>query len=560
MPKKSARPARKKTVQRSKTDSAKAVAPRVAKTSSTSRSQPKVRKTGLGTEPVEKIMKEEPAAPTSQQSATEKKPFAPFNLETTVIAMPLLNKLNGHEDDLHDVIIDINLTYPGGRAVAKEWVLRTLVQVTKDHDLTNIDRLKSDLCPQYLFGRLTGREIRWLVKLDTEARQKAVGNAKKRAIYHVWPDFEIDAMISRSIRTVKADAARTSFAAIGEDIVWAIIDSGIEETHPHFMQWKNLDTPMEHKDFTGNNAPLRDEFGHGTHVAGIVAGEMRSEEAGAGLSAKKVIRTVSWQRDENDRIIAKRDDTLKVISGMASQCKLLSLKVLGADGKGKASNLISAIAYIQEINGHGRHIMVHGVNMSVGYSFKPEWFACGQSPLCVEVDKLVRSGVVVVAAAGNTGYGSIQPDSAGPASAGLDVTINDPGNAAFAITVGSTHRDMPHTYGVSYFSSKGPTGDGRLKPDLVAPGEKIISCAAGKMLEEARKAAGDCDYLEHSGTSMAAPHVSGVIAAFLSVRREFIGQPERVKQIFLSTAIDLQRERYFQGHGLVDLMQALQSV
>ena len=59
----------------------------------------------------------------------------------------------------------------------------------------------------------------------------------------------------------------------------------------------------------------------------------------------------------------------------------------------------------------------------------------------------------------------------------MDVTINDPGNADLAITVGSTHRDMPHVYGVSYFSSKGPTGDGRLKPDLVAPGEKIISCA-----------------------------------------------------------------------------------
>jgi subtilisin family serine protease len=176
------------------------------------------------------------------------------------------------------------------------------------------------------------------------------------------------------------------------------------------------------------------------------------------------------------------------------------------------------------------------------------------------VDKLVRSGVVVVVAAGNTGYGAIQPASAGPMNAGFDITINDPGNADMAITVGSTHRDMPHIYGVSYFSSKGPTGDGRLKPDLVAPGEKIISCAAGKMLEAVRSDIGDCEYLEDSGTSMAAPHVSGVIAAFLSVRREFIGRPEEVKKIFLSTATDLKRERYFQGHGLVDLMRAIQSV
>jgi hypothetical protein len=59
---------------------------------------------------------------------------------------------------------------------------------------------------------------------------------------------------------------------------------------------------------------------------------------------------------------------------------------------------------------------------------------------------------------------------------------------------------------------------------------------------------------------MAAPHVSGVIAAFLSVRREFIGQPERVKQIFLDSATDLRRNPYFQGHGLVDLMRSIQSV
>ena len=82
-----------------------------------------------------------------------------------------------------------------------------------------------------------------------------------------------------------------------------------------------------------------------------------------------------------------------------------------------------------------------------------------------------------------------------------------------------------HTSTVSRtFSSKGPTGDGRLKPDLVAPGEKIISCATGKMKSDAEAQAQipDCDYTEDSGTSMAAPHVSGVIAAFLSVRREFI--------------------------------------
>jgi serine protease AprX len=144
----------------------------------------------------------------------------------------------------------------------------------------------------------------------------------------------------------------------------------------------------------------------------------------------------------------------------------------------------------------------------------------------------------------------------GSIETGLTGTIRDPGNASLAITVGSTHRDMPHVYGVSYFSAKGPTGDGRLKPDIVAPGEKIISCAA-----KAKRGNSD-EYLygEESGTSMAAPHVSGCIAAFLSIRREFKKQPERIKEIFLSTATDLGRERYFQGSGLVDLMRAIQSV
>jgi subtilisin family serine protease len=71
---------------------------------------------------------------------------------------------------------------------------------------------------------------------------------------------------------------------------------------------------------------------------------------------------------------------------------------------------------------------------------------------------------------------------------------------------------------------------------------------------------GAAAYIDDSGTSMAAPHVSGAIAAFLSIRREFIGRPEKVKQIFLDNATSLGRERYFEGHGLVDLMRAIQAV
>ena len=62
------------------------------------------------------------------------------------------------------------------------------------------------------------------------------------------------------------------------------------------------------------------------------------------------------------------------------------LKVLDENGLGSASNLIAAIAHVQEINGYGRRLLIHGVNISVGYKFDPEWFACGQSPVCIEVE------------------------------------------------------------------------------------------------------------------------------------------------------------------------------
>jgi serine protease AprX len=332
------------------------------------------------------------------------------------------------------------------------------------------------------------------------------------------------------------------------------MDSGIDKNHPHFKEHANIDENSRfHHDFTvpgspGN--PFNDENGHGTHVAGIIAGEQVAKDS-------QTFRAIYRFRNETGEIMPGLLD-LTAISGMAPKCKLVSLKVLDANGRGAVSNLIAAIAHIQEINGYGRRLLIHGVNLSVGYNFEPEWFACGQSPICVEVDRLVKSGVVVIVAAGNTGYG-VLASTMGATKACLDLTINDPGNADLAITVGSTHRDMPHVYGVSYFSSKGPTGDGRLKPDLVAPGEKIISCATGRLKKEGAQDQ-PCQYVETSGTSMAAPHVSGVIAAFLSVRHEFIGQPEKVKEIFVSTATDLKRERYFQGSGLVDLMRAIQSV
>jgi serine protease AprX len=502
-----------------------------------------------------------------------KKPgFDPESLDRTIIAIPLLRdireeKIKAEEvketgDPVpparkYDVIVDANLEFSGGRQEARERIHAAIKQITRGRKDENVgvDAVKSRVSQQYVFARLTGDDIQELARLDGARARESRG---ARTIYRIWPDFPIRGLISKSVSTVKADAARVSFSAYGHDIIWAVLDSGIDKNHPHFARHGNLEVadPLQHTDFTagpGEQRPLVDEFGHGTHVAGIIAGELRPEDVKGG----KILGAVRVRSESGE--VERRQVELPAVSGMAPRCKLVSYKVLNENGEGLASSLIAALETIQEVNGHGRRVLIHGVNLSVGYDFQPEWFACGQSPLCVEVDRLVRSGVVVVAAAGNTGYGFEETEFRGTVASGIPLSINDPGNAEMAITVGSTHRDAPHIYGVSYFSSKGPTGDGRIKPDMVAPGEKILSCAAGKQLEDIPPAQRG-EYLEQSGTSMAAPHVSGVIAAFLSVRREFINQPERVKQIFLDTATDLRRDRYFQGHGLVDLMRAIQSI
>jgi subtilisin family serine protease len=245
---------------------------------------------------------------------------------------------------------------------------------------------------------------------------------------------------------------------------------------------------------------------------------------------------------------------------VAPRATLVSYKVVDGGGRSDASRVIAALDHIARINEGGAMLRIHGVNLSIGYPFDPEWYACGESLLCQAVNRLVRSGVVVVCAAGNSGYGVLEAEQGGLRRQGLAMSIHDPANAELALTVGSTHREEPHRYGASYFSSKGPTGDGRAKPDLVAPGEKVLSANAQWDAAAVGEDANRFPYIEKSGTSAAAPHVSGAIAAFLSVRREFIGRADFVKALFMRTATDLERDRYLQGAGLLDLTRAIHAV
>jgi subtilisin family serine protease len=497
------------------------------------------------------------------------------------VATPALNDkdhrvrwgLPASESEPGCYLVELNLQHGAGVLDAGqqfEQIFRTIVSKEQTDKLPLLAITKT-----YYRCWMSVEQWRALVSLDQKSPPQ------ERVIYKIWPDFPVKPLIDRSAATIKADAAGRSYAASGEGICWGVIDSGINAKHLHFGDpvknplYKTLTDPAVaqlHRDFTvpGPASPqnaasaLVDNFGHGTHVAGIIAGGL----AGVPADAVDVYENVFESTNDGTETtptqsLQKRSvSDLSRLHGVAPQCRLVSLKVLDDDGNGRASDVILALTYIRtELNSDPKVLRVHGVNLSIGYEFDAEMFACGQSPLCLEVDRLVKSGVVVVVAAGNTGYATL-PSAQRETSVSLSNTINDPGNSDYAITVGATHRDAPHTYGVSYFSSKGPTGDGRLKPDLVAPGERITSCAAGKYLASNDGPIPDTPfaYIDDSGTSMAAPHVSGAIAAFLSIRREYILKPEEVKRIFMDSATSLKRERYFEGSGLLDLMRAIQSV
>ncbi|HET9254709.1 MAG TPA: S8 family peptidase [Pseudonocardiaceae bacterium] len=410
---------------------------------------------------------------------------------------------------------------------------------------------------------LSPSEIQELVTADRSG-------AGTRTVFRVWPDYTLYPHLDHSVSTIKSDAALRSFAANGEGVTWAVVDSGIDQQHPHFAEG-TLTGPVAalHQDFTGlldavpaaakPDAPLADPVGHGTHVAGIIAGAVPSG----------VVPAIGSQLPSPDGLpgawVPRQLEGGRTLAGIAPRAKLVSLKVLAPNDRDdlvtSSSAVIAALYHIREtVNSGGRAMVIHGANLSLGCPWDPTDYAAGQSPLCREVDLLVASGVVVVISAGNSGYAGSRSHSTD--ARGVLSSITDPGNAQEAITVGSTHRDSPHRYGVSFDSSKGPTLDGRLKPDLLAPGERITSCATGYLRDQliavpGAAGTGAPSYIEDSGTSMAAAHVSGAIAAFLSVRREFIGAPRQVKELFTANATSLGRDRFMEGHGLVDLMRVL---
>ncbi len=298
-------------------------------------------------------------------------------------------------------------------------------------------------------------------------------------VKQVEPDLEVTAFMSTASNYYGATKARTDFGVTGNmdgsetsysknDVVVAVIDTGIYNGHVDLDGGKVI----AWKDYVNGRTSPYDDNGHGTHVSGIIAG------TGEGNSSYR---------------------------GVAPGAALIGLKVLNASGSGSTSNIIAAvdwcITYRTTYN-------IRVINMSLGSSGSSD----GTDTLSQAVNNAYNNGIVPVVAAGNSGP--------------KRYTIGSPAATANAITIGSMADPGEKGFFISSFSSRGPTADGRIKPDLVSPGHNITSCGRTS----------STSYVTMSGTSMATPFTAGIVALMIDAKPSIT--PSSVKSILKSTTID----------------------
>src|SRR5215203_1909857 len=305
-------------------------------------------------------------------------------------------------------------------------------------------------------------------------------NKEVRTLGHVSATSGADA--------VRATAGTTVNGLDGTGVGIAVIDSGIDPTHKAFLDKSNGLRVVAGVDFTGEGR-TDDPYGHGTHVASIVAGNGRISNA--------------------------------AYTGVAPNANIVNLRVLNSQGVGTTAYLLRALDWV--LTNRARY-NIRVVNLSLGM---PAIDSYRDDPACQAVRRLVDAGIVVVAAAGNNGK-----DSSGNKLYGH---IHSPGNDPSALTVGAANSFGSDARGddvVATYSSRGPTRsyrtdaygvrhyDNLIKPDLVAPGNRIVNAEAvdnllitehpeldaGVSTDPSRKQM----YL--NGTSMSAPAVAGAAA------------------------------------------------
>ncbi len=308
--------------------------------------------------------------------------------------------------------------------------------------------------------------------------------SQQEGVEQVWPDLPVHTCLNVSVPKIEAPKV-WALGIKGDGIKVAIVDTGIDDTHPDFSG-----RIVATKSFVGSSA--RDDNGHGTHVAGIAAG------TGAKSGGKYV--------------------------GVAPAASLYIAKVLDAGGGGSMSGVMAGIewAVLEQ--------KVQVINLSLGGAGPCD----GTDALSTMCDEAVQqAGVVMCVAAGNSG----------PAAK----TVGSPGCARFVITVGAVDDNDR----MASFSSRGPTADGRVKPDLVYPGVNIVAPRAagttmGTVVEEG--------YVSASGTSMATPHSTGVAALMLQANPELTA--EQVKTLMMAGVINIGALPNEQGAGRGDAYRA----
>ncbi|MDP8911541.1 MAG: S8 family serine peptidase, partial [Actinomycetota bacterium] len=268
-----------------------------------------------------------------------------------------------------------------------------------------------------------------------------------------------------------ADGSIATFSK--DDLVAAVIDTGIDATHVDLDEGKVIGF----KDFVNGRTDAYDDQGHGTHVAATIAGDGDARADG-------------------------------LYAGVAPAAALVGVKVLDSTGAGTTEAVVAAIDWVvQNKDVYG----IEAINLSLGES----GCAAGTDIASQAVNRAHAAGLVVAAAAGNEGPGTC--------------TVGAPGAAADALTVGAMADTAARGFGLASFSSRGPTADGRVKPDLAAPGVAISSAAANTTN----------GYATYSGTSMATPFVAGVALLLRDANATLT--PQQVKDTLVGTAIDWGR-------------------
>lgn len=361
-----------------------------------------------------------------------------------------------------------------------------------------------DLCR--FLGSCGGRDVRSFEVVRAVAARVPLGAvprvAERPGVRRVLLDRPVRALLDVATPTVRAPRAWQA-GARGSGVTVAVLDTGI---HPHRDFLEPAPRLVAFFDAVRGRRDFYDDNGHGTHVAGIVAG--------SGVS--------SGGR----------------YAGIAPAAGLVGIKVLDRYGFGRMSTVLAGIEWaVRNRDRYGIRVL----NISLG---APAFSSYRDDPLARAAGAAWEAGIVVCAAAGNEG-----PEAG---------TINTPGIHPDVITVGAADDrktperddDVP-----AAFSSRGPAVDGILKPDVMAPGVGITSTSSPNSLLARQLRTGAAPYLTLSGTSMATPVVSGLAALLLSRHPELT--PGRVKALLMQTAADLGADPSVQGRGLVDGFEAL---